>query len=75
MSQRQLRLVVSRSIRRSSAPLKMSISSSPTRSKKPRDSAFIDQMRTLERLSPDYANVLEGLGKAVIAQILGAPLE
>jgi hypothetical protein len=75
MPRQQLRLVFSRSMRPSSPHLKMSLCSSPKRSTPRKDSAFIGKMRTLERLSPDYASVLEGLGDTVIAQLLGAPLE
>lgn len=76
MSQRQqLRLVFSQSIPVSSQPLKMSLSSSPRRSRKPRDSAFVVKMRELEKLSPEYADVLAGIADGIIAQMLGAPLE
>ncbi len=71
----QLRLVFSQSIQVSSPPLKMSLSSSPKRSPKPRDSAFVAKMRELEKVSPEYADVLAGIADGIFGQVLGAPLE
>jgi hypothetical protein len=74
MSQRQLRLVFSRSMPVSSKPCKMSLASRSTRSQQ-RGSQFLRKMRELERLSPNHARVLEGIAEGVIAQMLGAQLE
>jgi len=77
MSQRQsqLKLVFSQS-RRYPAQMKMSLASRSGRPrKKLRDSAFIEKMRTLERLSPEYAGVLEGIADGVFIEIFGAKLE
>lgn len=71
----QLQLVFSQSIRQSSMPLKMSLSSSAKRSPRRRDSLFIEKMRRLERLSPDYARVVEGIADGVFKHVLGAPIE
>ncbi len=70
---RQLRLVFSQSVPQS-ALLKMSLSSSRTRSR-PSESPFLRKMRELERLSPAHADALGGIAEAIMAQILGAPLE
>lgn len=79
MSQRrQLRLVFRQSIPLSSAPLKMSLSTSPTRSSRRSESpesTFLLKMRELEKLSPEHAAALGGIADAIFVQILGAPLE
>jgi hypothetical protein len=75
VQRQQLRLVFSQSIQQSSAPLKMSLCSSPKRSSKRKDSPFVNKMRELERVSPEYADALGGIADAIFVQIFGAPLE
>lgn len=73
----QLQLVFSRSMSCSSKPLRMSLSSSQTRSTKRQlqESPFLAKMRELERLSPGHARALGVMADGIFERLLGAQLK